>query len=155
MKATQDSLNTHVQIDTIEVYNSDSCLALLTVINNGVIHEKRMAILTWYKTKLSKEYRKENDIKKKYGFQLDLVNHGERIQYLEEGQLRISSYKLGNLVESQLINSDGTELPEMSGFGLRENASSKFYCEKDILYVLIIGEYGFPKRIRNKRKSRY
>ena len=155
LKATQDSLNTHVQIDTLEVYTSDSCLALLTVFNNGAVSEKRNAILTWYKTNTSKEYRKEKGIKEKYGVNLELVNHGERIEYLEDGQQRVSSYNIGYLVDSKLIDSNESELTEALDYGLQDDGSIKFYCSKDILYVFIIVEYGFPKRIRNKRDSRY
>ena len=155
LKATQDSVNTHVQIDTLEVYTSDSCLALLTVYNNGVVSEKRNAMLTWYKTKISKEYRKEKGIKEKYGVNLELVNHGERIEYLEDGQQRVSFYNMGYLVDSKLLASNGSELTEASDYGFQDDGSIKFHCSNDILYVLIIGEYGIPKRIKNKRDSRY
>ena len=62
---------------------------------------------------------------------------------------------MGYLVDSKLIDSNESELTEALDYGLQDDGSIKFYCSKDILYVFIIVEYGFPKRIRNKRDSRY
>ena len=83
----------------------------------------------------------EKGIKEKYGVNLELVNHGERIEYLEDGQQRVSSYNMGYLVDSKLIDSNESELTEALDYGLQDDGSIKFYCSKDILYVFIIVEY--------------
>ena len=157
LTAAHDSLVVHIQIDTIQSYTKDSCLTLLTVFNDNVVIEKRNAILTWFKVKPTKEYRKERGMNSKYGMNLDLVNHGERIEYLDSGKVRISSYELGILNDSKLLDHQGEVIYEKSysHISFHPEESVTYDCSQDILYVQIISEYGMPKKIRNKRKVNY
>lgn len=117
----------------------------------GIVYEKRTVLLTWYKKKIPKDIRTKNGFKFKYGVQLGLVNHGEKIEFLENNEKRISTYNQGQFIKSKLIDEEGHSTEEIKENPIQEDGSIKLTCTHDALYVGIIAEYGMPKRVKNKR----
>lgn len=146
-----DNIDFHVQMDTLEVFTHDSVLADLTIYDQNEISSMRTAILTWYKVKVPR-FDLLPWLLPRTGINLEVVYHGEKVTYLEDGKIRVEQYNSGKLIESILYDKQNQKLNEVSEkFDLTEN--QKFTCTLDILNIMIISEYGFPKKIKNYRQQ--
>lgn len=145
-----DSLKLYLEIDTLKSYSRDSCFAKILIYRDSALLHERYAYLTWYRFRISKERRKEKNIKFKYGYDLEVTYHGVQKLFLKDGTIIESKYIMGECISPSIYDVKLNETiidPETGAI--------KLVCrmEIDLVKMLIISQYGVPGKVKNKRYS--